>query len=155
LGKWVFIVMGIDVDKIVELGKVLLNTPTLRSIYKDKFEINSIDFEFLGKKTSNSQFTPKYEYYIFKVTLYTDIPLSFDEGIKSGEIEDYDDIDNELYEYGIDPFYLADIIIPGKILNIILPMGEGSPKVGIELSIIGDEGQVIWNDHMFGRPASS
>ena len=146
--------MGIDVDKIVELGKVLLNTPTLRSIYKDKFEINSIDFEFLGK-TSNSQFTSKYEHYIFKVTLYTDIPLSFDEGIKSGEIEDYDDIDNELYEYGIDPFYLADIIIPGKILNIILPMGEGSPKVGIELSIIGDEGQVIWNDHMFGRPARS
>ena len=30
--------MDKDIDKIVEIGKVLLNTPTLRSIYKDKFE---------------------------------------------------------------------------------------------------------------------
>jgi len=142
--------MDKDIDKIVELGKVLLNTPTLRSIYKDKFEINAIDFEFV-EKTSNSQFTSKYEHYIFKVTLYTDIPLNFDERIKSGDIEGYNDIENEIWEYGIDPFYLADVIIPEKILNVILP----NSKVGFELSIIGDEGQVIWNDHMFGRPASS
>lgn len=141
--------MDMDIDKIVELGKVLLNTPTLRSIYKDKFEINAIDFEFV-EKTSNSQFTNKYEHYIFKVTLYTDIPLNFDERIKSGDIEGYNDIENEIWEYGIDPFYLSDVIIPEKILNVILP----NSKVGFELSIIGDEGQVIWNDHMFGRPAS-
>ena len=141
--------MDKDIDKIVELGKVLLNTPTLRSIYKDKFEINAIDFEFV-EKTSSSQFTNKYEHYIFKVTLYTDIPLNFDERIKSGDIEGYNDIENEIWEYGIDPFYLSDVIIPEKILNVILP----NSKVGFELSIIGDEGQVIWNDHMFGRPAS-
>jgi len=146
--------MELDVDKIVELGKVLLNTPTLRSIYKDKFEINAIDFEFL-EKTSKSQFTTKYEHYIFKVTLYTDIPLNFDEEIRSGEIESYDEIESEIWEYDIDPFYLADIIIPEQILNVILPKGENQPKVAIELSIIGDEGQLIWNDHMFGRPASS
>ena len=81
--------MDKDIDKIVEIGKVLLNTPTLRSIYKDKFEINSIDFEFV-EKTSNSQFTSKYEHYIFRVTLYTDISINFDEGIRSGEIEGYD-----------------------------------------------------------------
>jgi len=146
--------MDKDIDKIVEIGKVLLNTPTLRSIYKDKFEINSIDFEFV-EKTSNSQFTAQYEHYIFKVTLYTNIPLNFDEEIKSGEIEGYDEIENEIWEYGIDPFYLSDIIIPEQILNIILPKGKDARKVAIELSIIGDEGQVIWNDHMFGRPASS
>ena len=60
--------MDKDIDKIVELGKVLLNTPTLRSIYKDTFEIISIDFEFI-EKTTNSQFTSKYEHYIFGVTL--------------------------------------------------------------------------------------
>ena len=47
------------------------------------------------------------------------------------------------------------VIIPEQILNIILPKGKDARKVAIELSIIGDEGQVIWNDHMFGRPASS
>lgn len=58
--------MDKDIDKIVEIGKVLLNTPTLSAIYKDKFEISTIDFEFV-EKTSNSQFTAKYEHYIFKV----------------------------------------------------------------------------------------
>ena len=144
-------VMDNDIEKIVEIGKVLLNTPTLRSIYKDKFDINTIDFEFV-EKTNSSQFTTNHEHHIFKVTLYTDISLNFDDRIKSGEIEGYDTIENELWEYGIDPFYLADIIIPEKILNIILPKGKGEPKVAIELLIIGDEGQVIWNDHMFGRP---
>ncbi len=131
-----------------------LNSLFQQTLDKDKFEISTIDFEFV-EKTSNSQFTAKYEHYIFKVTLYTDIPLNFDEEIKSGEIEDYDEIDNELWEYGIDPFYLADVIIPEQILNIILPKGKNAPKVAIELSIIGNEGQVVWNDHMFGRPASS
>ena len=144
--------MDKDIDKIVEIGKVLLNTPTLRSIYKDKFEINSIDFEFI-EKTTNSQFTSKYEHYIFGVTLYTDIQVNFDEGIRHGEIEGYMDIEPELWKYDLDPIYLADIIIPNQILNIILP--KGGPKLAIELTIIGDEGQVIWRDDMFGRPASS
>lgn len=144
--------MDKDIDKIVEIGKVLLNTPTLRSIYKDKFEISTIDFEFV-EKTSKSQFTTKYEHYIFKVTLYTNIPLNFDEGIRHGEIEGYMDIEPELWKYDLDPIYLADIIIPNQILNIILP--KGGPKLAIELTIIGDEGQIIWRDDMFGRPASS
>ena len=75
--------MDKDIDKIVELGKVLLNTPTLRTIYKDKFEIKTVDFEFV-EKSSSSQFTSKYEHYIFRVTLYTDISINFDERIKSG-----------------------------------------------------------------------
>ena len=141
-----------EIDKIVEIGKVLLNTPTLRSIYKDKFEINSIDFEFIDKTTS-SQFTTKYEHYIFGVTLYTDIKVNFDERIENGEIEGYMDIESELWDYNLDPIYLADIIIPNQILNIILP--KGGPKLAIELTIIGDEGQVIWRYDMFGRPASS
>lgn len=144
--------MDKDIDKIVEIGKVLLNTPTLRSIYKDKFEINSIDFEFI-EKTTNSQFTSKHEHYIFGVTLYTDIKVNFDERIENGEIEGYTDIESELWDYNLDPIYLADIIIPDQILNIILP--KGGPKLAIELTIIGDEGQVIWRDDMFGRPASS
>jgi len=144
--------MDNEIDKIVEIGKVLLNTPTLRSIYKDKFEINSIDFEFIDKTTS-SQFTTKYEHYIFGVTLYTDIKVNFDERIENGEIEGYMDIESELWDYNLDPIYLADIIIPNQILNIILP--KGGPKLAIELTIIGDEGQVIWRDDMFGRPASS
>ena len=144
--------MDKDIDKIVELGKVLLNTPTLRSIYKDTFEIISIDFEFI-EKTTNSQFTSKYEHYIFGVTLYTDIKVNFDERIENGDIEGYMDIEPELWYYDLDPIYLADIIIPNQILNIILP--KGGPKLAIELTIIGDEGQVIWRDDMFGRPASS
>jgi hypothetical protein len=144
--------MDKDIDKIVELGKVLLNTPTLRSIYKDTFEIISIDFEFI-EKTTNSQFTSKYEHYIFRVTLYTDISINFDERIKSGEIDSYEYIEPELWDYGIDPFYLADIIIPDQILNIIVP--RDGTKIAIELTILGDEGQIIWNDDMFGRPASS
>ena len=143
-----------NIKNIEEIGKVLLNTPTLRTIYKDKFEIKTVDFEFV-EKTSSSQFTSKYEHYIFRVTLYTDISINFDERIKSGEIDSYEYIEPELWDYGIDPFYLADVIIPEQILNIILPKGKNGPKVAIELSIIGDEGQVIWNDHMFGRPASS
>ena len=143
-----------NIKNIEEIGKVLLNTPTLRTIYKDKFEIKTVDFEFV-EKTSSSQFTSKYEHYIFRVTLYTDISINFDERIKSGEIDSYEYIEPELWDYGIDPFYLADIIIPEQILNIILPKGKNGPKVAIELSIIGDEGQVIWNDDMFGRPASS
>ena len=51
--------MDKDIDKIVEIGKVLLNTPTLRSIYKDKFEISTIDFEFVGK-TCYLQFDNKH-----------------------------------------------------------------------------------------------
>ena len=144
--------MDKDIDKIVEIGKVLLNTPTLRSIYKDKFEINSIDFEFV-EKTTNSQFTSKYEHYIFGVTLYTDIKVNFDKRIENGEIEGYMDIESELWDYNLDPIYLADIIIPNQILNIILP--KGGPKLAIELTVIGDEGQIIWRDDMFGRPASS
>ena len=144
--------MDKDIDKIVELGKVLLNTPTLRSIYKDTFEIISIDFEFI-EKTTNSQFTSKYEHYIFGVTLYTDIKVNFDKRIENGEIEGYMDIEPELWDYGIDPFYLADIIIPDQILNIIVP--RDGTKIAIELTILGDEGQIIWNDDMFGRPASS
>ena len=144
--------MDKDIDKIVEIGKVLLNTPTLRSIYKDKFEINSIDFEFI-EKTTNSQFTSKYEHYIFGVTLYTDIKVNFDKRIENGEIEGYMDIESELWDYNLDPIYLADIIIPNQILNIILP--KGGPKLAIELTVIGDEGQIIWRDGMFGRPASS
>ena len=144
--------MDKDIDKIVELGKVLLNTPTLRSIYKDTFEIISIDFEFI-EKTTNSQFTSKYEHYIFGVTLYTDIKVNFDKRIENGEIEGYMDIESELWDYNLDPIYLADIIIPNQILNIILP--KGGPKLAIELTVIGDEGQIIWNDDMFGRPASS
>ena len=144
--------MDKDIDKIVEIGKVLLNTPTLRSIYKDKFEINSIDFEFI-EKTTNSQFTSKYEHYIFGVTLYTDIKVNFDERIENGDIEGYMDIEPELWYHDLDPIYLADIIIPNQILNIILP--KGGPKLAIELTIIGDEGQIIWEDDMFGRPASS
>tara|TARA_R110001632_G_scaffold131945_1_gene246333 strand:- start:30 stop:473 length:444 start_codon:yes stop_codon:yes gene_type:complete len=144
--------MDKDIDKIVELGKVLLNTPTLRSIYKDTFEIISIDFEFI-EKTTNSQFTSKYEHYIFGVTLYTDIKVNFDKRIENGEIEGYMDIESELWDYNLDPIYLADIIIPNQILNIILP--KGGPKLAIELTVIGDEGQIIWRDDMFGRPASS
>ena len=63
------------------------------------------------------------------------------------------DIEPELWKYDLDPIYLADIIIPNQILNIILP--KGGPKLAIELTIIGDEGQIIWEDDMFGRPASS
>lgn len=144
--------MDKDIDKIVEIGKVLLNTPTLRSIYKDTFDIISIDFEFI-EKTTNSQFTSKYEHYIFGVTLYTDIKVNFDKRIENGELEGYMDIESELWDYNLDPIYLADIIIPDQILNIILP--KGGPKLAIELTIIGDEGQVIWRDDMFGRPASS
>lgn len=144
--------MDKDIDKIVELGKVLLNTPTLRSIYKDTFEIISVDFEFI-EKTTNSQFTSKYEHYIFGVTLYTDIKVNFDKRIENGEIEGYMDIESELWDYNLDPIYLADIIIPNQILNIILP--KGGPKLAIELTVIGDEGQIIWRDDMFGRPASS
>ena len=142
------------IDKTIELGKLLLNTPTLRSIYKDKFDINEIDFEFV-EKTSDSQFTNKNEHYIFKVTLYTDIPLNFDERIKNGEIKSYGDIESELWDYNLDPSYLSDVIIPKKILNVILPIGEGAPKFVFELSIIGDKGQVIWNNHMFDRPVNS
>ena len=139
--------MDNEIDKIVELGKVLLNTPTLRSIYKDKFEINSIDFEFIEKATS-SQFTSKYEYYIFGATLYTDIQVNFDERIENGELKGYMDIEPELWNYGLDPIYLSDIIIPDQILNIILP--KGGTRIAIELTIIGDKGQIIWRDDMFG-----
>ena len=83
------------------------------------------------------------------------IPNTQKESRVDFKIIGYDEIENEIWEYGIDPFYLADVIIPEQILNIILPKGKNGPKVAIELSIIGDEGQVIWNDHMFGRPASS
>jgi hypothetical protein len=141
-----------NIKNIEEIGKVLLNTPTLRTIYKDKFEIKTVDFEFV-EKTYSSQFTSKYEHYIFRVTLYTDISINFDERIKSGEIDSYEYIEPELWDYGIDPFYLADIIIPDQILNIIVP--RDGTKIAIELTILGDEGQIIWNDDMFGRPASS
>ena len=141
-----------NIKNIEEIGKVLLNTPTLRSIYKDTFEIISIDFEFI-EKTTNSQFTSKYEHYIFGVTLYTDIKVNFDKRIENGEIEGYMDIESELWDYNLDPIYLADIIIPNQILNIIVP--RDGTKIAIELTILGDEGQIIWNDDMFGRPASS
>ena len=141
-----------NIKNIEEIGKVLLNTPTLRTIYKDKFEIKTVDFEFV-EKTYSSQFTSKYEHYIFRVTLYTDISINFDERIKSGEIDSYEYIEPELWDYGIDPFYLADIIIPDQILNIIVP--RDGTKIAIELTILGDEGQIIWNDDMFGRLASS
>ena len=141
-----------NIKNIEEIGKVLLNTPTLRTIYKDKFEIKTVDFEFV-EKTSSSQFTSKYEHYIFRVTLYTDISINFDERIKSGEIDSYEYIEPELWDYGIDPFYLADIIIPDQILNIIVP--RDGTKIAIELTILGDEGKIIWNDDMFGRHASS
>ena len=144
--------MDNEIDKIVEIGKVLLNTPTLRTIYKDKFEIKTVDFEFV-EKSSSSQFTSKYEHYIFRVTLYTDIKVNFDKRIENGEIEGYMDIESELWDYNLDPIYLADIIIPNQILNIILP--KGGPKLAIELTVIGDEGQIIWRDDMFGRPTSS
>ena len=45
-------------------------------------------------------------------------------------------IEPELWDYGIDPFYLADIIIPDQILNIIVPKSMGEPKIAIELTII-------------------
>jgi len=125
------------IKDIEEMGNKLLSTTRLSSIYEDKFTINKTEFKY--KETYDNKHVND-RVYVFDVVLYTDIPVVLPEGLTSS-YEDYQIIDSELYDYDLDPLYLSDVVIPKKILSIIMSIAP----IAIELTILGDKGQIIWD----------
>ena len=72
--------------------------------------------------------------------VYTDITAVLPER-HSSSFEDFQRIDSQLWDYDLDPIYLSDVILPKKVLTIITSI----IPIAIELVILGDKGQVIWD----------
>tara|TARA_R110000751_G_scaffold293848_3_gene401581 strand:- start:401 stop:835 length:435 start_codon:yes stop_codon:yes gene_type:complete len=120
---------------IEEIGNKLLSTESLSSIYSDKFAINNTEFKYKETVRYDGE-----SLYVFDVILYTDITAVLPER-HSSSFEDFQRIDSQLWDYDLDPIYLSDVILPKKVLTIITSI----MPIDIELVILGDKGQVIWD----------
>ena len=112
---------------IEEIGNKLLSTESLSSIYSDKFAINNTEFKYKETVRYDGE-----SLYVFDVILPERHSSSF---------EDFQRIDSQLWDYDLDPIYLSDVILPKKVLTIITSI----IPIAIELVILGDKGQVIWD----------